>query len=57
MTYNVKYEEYRTYFLTFDSENAFQKWEDDGPYISELQPEQIELSKLNIDITELEEDE
>ena len=56
MTYEVKYEEYRTYFLTFDSENAFKKWEDDGPYISELQPEQIELSKLNIDITELEEE-
>ena len=54
MTYKVKYEEYRTYFLSFDSEIAFQKWEDDGPYISELQPEQIELSKLNIDITELE---
>jgi hypothetical protein len=57
MTYKVKYEEYRTYFLTFDSEKAFQQWEDDGPYISELQPEQIELSKLNLDITELEEDE
>ena len=57
MTYKVKYEEYRTYFLTFDSEKAFQQWEDDGTYISELQPEQIELSKLNLDITEPEEDE
>ena len=57
MTYNVKYEEYRTYFLTFDSEDEFKEWEDEGSCISDLPPSQISLTKCNIDITELEEDE
>jgi hypothetical protein len=56
MTYQVKYEEYRTYFLTFLDKAEFEEWED-SPFINELQPEQVNLSKLNIDVTELEEDE
>ena len=53
MTYKVKYEEHKVYFLTFFDKADFEEWEE-NPFISELQPEQVELSKLNIDITELE---
>ena len=56
MTYEVKYEEHRKYFLTFDSEDEFKEWEDEGSCISDLNPSQISLTKCNIDITELEED-
>jgi|TARA_B100000035_G_C21001740_1_gene555272 hypothetical protein len=54
MTYQVKYEEYRRYFLTFDSEDDFKGWEDDGSSISDLLPSQINLSKCDIDVTEVE---
>ena len=54
MTYKVQYEEHSVHVLTFDSEDEFKEWEDEGSCISDLNPSQIGLTKCNIDITELE---
>ena len=56
MTYQVKYEEHKTYFLTFMDKVDFQEWEE-NPFINQLEPEQVNLSKLNINVTELEDTE
>ena len=55
MTYEVKHEEHSVHFLTFDSEDEFKEWEDEGSCISDLNLSQIRLTKRNIYITELEE--
>ena len=55
MTYKVKYEEHKVYFLTFFDKADFEEWEE-NPFIYQLEPEQVNLSKSNINVTELEED-